>query len=503
MPNLEEVFRLSGVPTYTFVEPDRYAAIKVAIRTPGRCVVMEGPSGIGKTTTATKIITELGRSEETLLLSARRPADVEIIEQLPAMGKIGTVIVDDFHRLSEEVKRSLSDYMKVLADEGDDASQLVLIGINKAGDQLVRFAHDLGMRIDVFKLEANPTYKIEELITKGEIALNIEIADKDKIAERSQGSFQIAQVLCHAICIENNITEDQADTVQISTSVEVIIERVMADFARQYMEPAITFARGSKIRREGRAPYLHILKWLSQSDDWSLDLTEMLRQFPEHKGSVGQVLEKGFLAALMKDKADKLDFHFHYEPSTRVLSVEDPKLIFFLKNTVWRAFTRRAGFTTEYFKGQYDFALSFAGADRAVAKRLAEILEEHEISVFYDENEQHRILAQNVEDYLAPIYRSEAQYVVPLMSPAYPGRLWTKFESDNFRERFGENAVIPIRFTTVVEGFFSDERKYGGMIYNPAGDVEGQLHDIAATLARRLVADREAGDQEAEAGIEE
>jgi hypothetical protein len=35
MANLEEVFRLSGVPTYTFVQPDRYDEIKVSVRTRG------------------------------------------------------------------------------------------------------------------------------------------------------------------------------------------------------------------------------------------------------------------------------------------------------------------------------------------------------------------------------------------------------------------------------------------------------------------------------------
>jgi len=59
MAYLEEVFRLSGVPTITFVQPERYHEIKVSVRTPGRCMVLEGPSGIGKTTTVTRVLTEL------------------------------------------------------------------------------------------------------------------------------------------------------------------------------------------------------------------------------------------------------------------------------------------------------------------------------------------------------------------------------------------------------------------------------------------------------------
>jgi flagellar biosynthesis GTPase FlhF len=59
MALLEEVFTLSGIPTVTFVEPSRFQEIKVSLRTPGRCMVIEGPSGIGKTTTVTKAIAEL------------------------------------------------------------------------------------------------------------------------------------------------------------------------------------------------------------------------------------------------------------------------------------------------------------------------------------------------------------------------------------------------------------------------------------------------------------
>jgi hypothetical protein len=497
LPNLEDVFRVSGVPTYNFVEPIGYTAIKVAVRTPGRCVVLEGPSGIGKTSAITKVVDDLGHATKVLQLSARRPADLEIITALPEMGEIGTVIVDDFHRLPAEVKSRLSDYMKVLADEGKPGSQLILVGINKAGDQLVRFAHDLGMRIDIFRMEANPVEKVEELITKGEAALHIAIRDKKSIAVQAQGSFHIAQVLCHALCIEANITETQAELTTIEQSVEVVVERVMADLSRQFLEPAIAFARGTKIRREGRAPYLHILKWLSESDEWSLDLDEILRTHPEQRGSIGQVIEKGYLEALLAEKDEKLGSHFHYEPTTRVLSVEDPKIIFFLRNIGWRNFSKGVGFTSDYFKGEYDFALSFAGPDRPVAKRLFDILAEREISVFYDENEQHRIVARNIEDYLAPIYRSQAAYVLPLLSKTYPTRIWTKFESDQFRKRFGEGAVIPIRYRDVEPGFFSEEQRYGGLPYNPDGDMESQLQEIAEVLAKRLQEDRADGEGEA------
>ena len=44
---LEQVFKIGGVPTYTFVEPSEYSRLKVALRTPGRALIVEGPSGTG------------------------------------------------------------------------------------------------------------------------------------------------------------------------------------------------------------------------------------------------------------------------------------------------------------------------------------------------------------------------------------------------------------------------------------------------------------------------
>jgi len=507
MALLEEVFRLSGMPTYTFVEPTRYREIRVAVRTPGRCIVLEGPSGIGKTTTITKILDELVATGEVgnavTTLSARKAKDIEYIAALPEMQDVGTVIVDDFHRLDDTIKTGLSNWMKYLADNEDEGSKLILIGINKAGEQLVRYAPDLVMRIDVFRLEANPVNKVCEIMTLGERALNVTIRHKDTVAERSQGSFQIAQLLAHRLCSLSDVDRSQEAVKEIDLSLDVVIEEVMVDLGRLFKKTAVEFSRGSKLRREGRAPYLHILRLLANNREWSLDLREAIRLDPQHRGSIGQVLDKHYLAALLNDpeKKDLFEPYIHFDPSTTVLAIEDPKFIFFLKNLVWREFTRQVGFPANVFKGRYDFAMSFAGADRDAAKMLADILTEREVSVFYDEAEQHRIIARDVEDYLGPIYRSDADYVVAMLSPAYPTRIWTKFESDNFRERFGE-AVIPIRFTTVQPGFFSEDSRYGGLMFDPAGDITKQLEEVAETLCRRIITDRQEDDTKAVTAFE-
>lgn len=475
------------------MKPARYAEILVSMRTPGRCVVIEGPSGIGKTSVVTQVLQELGIADTVTSLSPRRPGDIEYIENLPNLGAIGTVVVDDFHRLGDETKSKLSDYMKVLADTEDPNSKLIIIGINKIGQQLVKVAHDLGLRLDVYRLESNPDEAIRELIELGEKALNIKINSKDDIIARCQGSFQLAQLIGHKVCVLGGVSNTQEKEFIITTSVNGVVEDILGDLSRAFKDVTLNFARGTKLRREGRAPYLHMLKWLSESDEWSVDLSDAVIMHPHMKGSISQVMDKGHLATLLSDPDKRLDAYFHYEASTSVLSVEDPKLVFYLKNLVWRVFTKQVGYKAEYFPNRYDFALSFAGANRGLALEIFRGLMDREVEVFYDENEQHRIIAQNVEDYLAPIYRSEAKYVIVLMSADYPTRIWTKFESDAFRERFGANEVIPIRYRDVRPGFFTNDANYGGLSFDPHGDQTLQAAEIVAHLCARLIEDRAAG----------
>jgi len=485
-PLLEEVFKLSGVPGYTFVKPLEYDKLLVALRTPGRGVVIEGPSGIGKTTAVTRALGEQGVEEKALRLSARKKEDRELIAVLAEMKDTGVVIVDDFHTLDETVQKQLADHLKTLADEERTDTKLIVVGINKAGDSLVSFAPDLNNRIDTIRFETNPDDRVHELIEKGEEALNVTIDIKERIVQAASGSFYIAQMLCHETCLASKITERQQEKRTIDVSSELVFSRVMDNLSRRFMNPAMKFASGPRLRREGRAPYLHILKWLAEANEWSISLDREVAMHPEQRGSAGQVIEKGYLEAFLKDNAGDFASILHYQAATHILTVEDPQFVFFLRNLSWNKFAERVGYLNIRFDSKYDFALSFAGPDRACARRLFELLVDREFSVFYDANEQSRILAENVEDYLGPIYKSEASYVIAFLGPEYPKRIWTKFESEQFKSRFGERAVIPVWFTTAKPGMFDETNRIGGIEFNPAGDFEAQLTGLADLLTKKM-----------------
>lgn len=490
MKNLEDVFKRSGIPTDTFIEPVEYNSLFVSIRTPGRGTIVEGPSGIGKTTSALRIIDSIAQGKAVTSLSGRNPDDYDLIASLPEMGDLGIVLIDDFHRLPDKTKFVLADYIKLLADTENKKSKIVIVGINKAGQSLLNYASDLTGRIDTITFESNPEEKILELISKGENALNIKINIKEDIVKEAQGSFHLTQMLCHEACVEAGILEEKKEEQITAASMEVIRERVLRDLAQTFFPKAKLFATGPRLRKEGRAPYFFLLHWLALGKEWTMNVADAIRQNPAHRGSIGQIVDKGYLVDHIERNSELQDV-IHFDVQTKELSIEDPKFVYYLRNLLWSKFCEKIGFCSVDFTSKYDYALSFAGADRDVAEGLFTCLSEHELSVFYDKNEQHRILAQNVEDYLAPIYKSEAAFVVVLLGKEYPKRIWTKFESDQFKERFGDNAVIPIWFSDAPPGMFDETTKVGGVTFDRESDIKAQISEICELLCSKIAEHKE------------
>lgn len=484
-PLLEEVFKIGGVPTHTFVEPQEFTQLSVSLRTPGRGMVVEGPSGIGKTSAVETCLHALGLGGKALKLTPRKKADIEYIEALPDLDhNVGIVIVDDFHKLPDATKSRLAEYMKTLADEERADAKVVAVGINRAGERLIQFAGDLVNRIDIIKFESNPEHKVRELISKGEHALNIRINVQEEIIDAAQGSFYIAQMLCHEICLRSGLLERAESLVNTALSFEGIRAKVLDQLGRRFRSICRDFCRGTKMKSEGRAPYLHLLNWLATKRQWSIDIEEELLVHKELRGSVNQVVEKGFLETLIRSKPGLQEvIHFQRQPD--LLTVEDPQFVFYIRNLPWAAFARECGFLSVEFRRRYDFALSFAGRDRDIAESAFELLQEEQVEVFYDKNEQHRILAEDVEEYLAPIYQSESRFVICLMGPDYPRRIWTKFESDHFRTRMGSGEVIPVWIDTE-PSTFDAAKTVGAHFLHRGPDLEPKIKELVRLLMKKM-----------------
>ena len=328
-PLLEDVFKTSGVPTYTFVEPKEYYDLLLSLRSPGRGLVIEGPSGIGKTTAVETAIDRLGMSASVTKLSPRRPQHLEYISEIPTLGPVGVVIIDDFHKLSVDIRSALADYMKTLADEDSRDTKIIAVGINKAGQNLISFAHDLVNRIDVIPFESNPDEKVRSLVEQGARELNININVVDEIVDASQGSFYLAQMLSREVCKRAGILERAVDQSCTSVSFQSVRADVWDRLSQVFRDRTESFCRGTKMKREGRAPYLHILRWLAEGTEWTLPLRDAIRAHPGMRGSVGQVVDKGYLKSLVSGDPD-ISAVLHYDSEAAQLTVQDPQFIFYI-----------------------------------------------------------------------------------------------------------------------------------------------------------------------------
>jgi hypothetical protein len=97
----------------------------------------------------------------------------------------------------------------------------------------------------------------------------------------------------------------------------------------------------------------------------------------------------------------------------------------------------------------YDVALSFAGEDREYVDKVAEILREMGIQVFYDKYEEIDLWGKNLYTHLDDVYQNKSKYCVMFISKYYKEKLWTNHERESAQARAFEGReeyILPARF---------------------------------------------------------
>jgi len=97
----------------------------------------------------------------------------------------------------------------------------------------------------------------------------------------------------------------------------------------------------------------------------------------------------------------------------------------------------------------YDVTLSFAGEDRVHAEKLAVLLRESGVKVFYDTYEKSTLWGKDLYVHLREIYNRRARFCVIFVSAHYAEKLWTNHERQAAQERAfeekGREYILPIR----------------------------------------------------------
>ena len=439
---VEEVFVTEGIPQYTFVKPPNYNEILLDIRRKGKPVIIEGQSGTGKTTTVKKIISQLSTDIAINYYTARQPNDIESIMNIVTNKPAGYFIIDDFHRLSNDLQTQLADIAKIAAETSDEnLPKLILVGINQVGSSLISLVHDIAKRCGIHRILPGDEETTKKLISIGEEKLNIEFANPEKLFEESKGDYWLTQSLCQTICTKNDILDSQDFIKIINFDSEQVRRSMVTRLAHAYKEPVKEFSRGRRFR-PSNDPYFKLLRLIANQESSIVDLNELANANEDMRASINGVKEKRLNIVL--DSKPLCSQYFFYNSTNKVFAIEDPALFYYMRHVDWEEIRKDCGFRDNIKSKEFEIAISFAGENRKLAKYIAEQLESIDVSVFLDEHYEANYLGKAWSKEFERIFVDDSKYVICLLDFNHRDKIWPTFERDCFKKRVPDAEVIPI-----------------------------------------------------------
>jgi len=440
---VEEVFRTEGVPEFTFVKPPNFNDILVDIRNAGKPTIIEGQSGTGKTTVARKVIELAFPHGGFEYLSARTAGDMAKIISIAEGKTQGRWIIDDFHRLDANIQESIANLVKVAAEDFDPSvhPKLVLIGINKVGSELIYLVHDIAKRCGIHRIFPGDREIISKMIQRGEEKLNIILSDKEAIFNETSGDYWLTQLTCQAICLNHDVLETQDSSAALEYRRDAVRERLVSRLENNYKDPVKEFCRGKRFRPTND-PYFRLLRLIGSQGSSIVDLNELANAHPDVKGSINNIKEHRITVVL--ESKPICDRYFYYNADTKAFAIEYPAFFYYLKHLEWDQLRRDCGFREDEHSYDWDFAISFAGENRELARSIADLLEILDCTVFYDQYYEANYLGTAWSQQFKDIFGAKSRYVICLLDKHHADKIWPTFERDCFKPRVGEGAVIPI-----------------------------------------------------------
>jgi hypothetical protein len=488
---LEDVFKTVGLPPYTYVKPSYFGEVKSDIRSPGRHLLIEGPSGIGKTCVVYKVFEELGwtLNKDYIYVSCRDPdAEARIaafMEDASAGAEVkpSVMVVDDFHLLTKERRADIGSSLKRLSDrtfEDNAPAKVILIGIPTAGDSLLSEALDLGPRLGSYRFERATDLEIDRLISEGENALNVLFEDRDVLLSESSGNFWLAQYICNKVCAIEEVEETSEDVHVLNFDLLRIRERLMTELTQRYRPVARTFAKGKKWRPGGNKPYLEVLLALSRLPDSVASFDKVLALVPERRRP-GIKAIRPRIAEVIHDPVKDTDLRkqLAFDPDSG-FSIEDPLFRYFLTHMDEASLLVDLGIEADSMEvarmHSFDIGFSFAGESRAVVEMVNDELKAEDVVTFYDFDQQAVLLALDLQAALEHIYAESCRYYLVFMDAHYKQKVWTRWEQDILTHSGRKGHVIPVVL---------DEEGGAGAVGIPSTLGRIDLRDVAAAVMKK------------------
>jgi hypothetical protein len=456
---LEEVFKTVGLPPYTYVKPPYYGEVRADISQPGKHLLIEGPSGIGKTCVVFKVFEDLKCSQgrDFNYVSCRDAGAAEAIDKFLAAAAEGAptgvpiLVIDDFHLLPTARRAEIGSLLKRLSDRAFEQAmppKAILIGIPTTGVSLLADAYDLGPRLGTYVLKRVSDAEIDKLVSEGEAALQVLFEDRDVLLSESAGNFWLAQYICNKVCASKEIYETQENIRILTFDILGIRGRLMTELSQRYMPVAKTFAKGKKWRPGGNKPYLEILLALCKIPDSVVTFDKLLVVLPE-KRKPGIKAVRPRISEVLLDPTKQVDLRkqIAFDPDSG-FSIEDPLFRYFLTNLEPKRIYQELGVEDAVVEQanlySYDIGFSFAGEVRRLVEVANAELKKEDVVTFYDFDLQAVLLALDLEKVLERIYGESCRYYLVFLDKHYRDKVWTKYEKDVMTRPGRKDHIIPV-----------------------------------------------------------
>ena len=173
------------------------------------------------------------------------------------------LILEDFHYLSEEVRKQVAFSLKALYELG---VYVIIIGIWSEQNLLTYYNGDLTGRVEEINIVWYPP-ELEEVLVKGEASLNIKFSSEIK-KEMINSSFEnvgLLQRLAEKICQLSGIYESQDELKEI-INMKFILEareNLIRDIGQRYLRIGDVFDGGFRTKTQLKV-YYYIFKALTE-----------------------------------------------------------------------------------------------------------------------------------------------------------------------------------------------------------------------------------------------
>ncbi|GGK90814.1 toll/interleukin-1 receptor domain-containing protein [Mangrovihabitans endophyticus] len=246
-------------------------------------------------------------------------------------------------------------------------------------------------------------------------------------------------------------------------------------------------ARGPEVNVGGRAPVLRMLQSVARSSSPYLFVEDACHDWPGDAAAIRTAWNTGMFSSFLAETADP-DF-ISFDQRLGLLHVRGAPLHTALARTDWDEVERQFPHLNLSQDFVYDVAVSFAKEERPYIELLFAGLVRLGHPVFYDFNEQDRLLGSRCDDYLERAFLQQSRFVVVMPTITYGTRRSHLYEVELFREKLPRDRLLPIFDISKPRGPFDSLFDQGHLWLEPDQELAPQAAHHAEVISKKIGSD--------------